>query len=226
MRRPWLFIVLFGVALSLAASVLAFVDLGLLPWMVSRGTGVVAFGLLTASMVLGLGMSTRLANRIIPKPALYEIHSFISVLTLLFVLVHAGVLLFDGYAGFGSADILVPFASSYRPFATGLGVVAAWALVAVTVSSWLRPRLSYRVWRHIHYLSFGVWAAGLAHGVLAGSDAGNPLVAQLYWSGGASVAGLLTYRVLTAVSASDRQSESGTTRAGTGGQPRVTPAAR
>lgn len=185
---------------SLVASTFALValDPGHLPWIVSRATGIVAFGLLTGSMLLGLGMTTRLAQRVLPKSAAYEIHAFVSVLTLLFVFIHAGALLFDGFIGFGARSILIPFTSAYRPMATGIGVVAAWALVAVTLSTWLRPRLSYRAWRRVHYLSFGVWAAGLVHGVLAGTDTTNALVAQLYWSGAAAVAGLLTYRVLAA----------------------------
>lgn len=223
MRRWIFFSTLFSGSLVASAGVLVSIDPGHIPWVVSRATGIVAFVLLTGSMLLGLGMSTRLAHRILPKAALYEVHAFVSVLTLLFVLVHAGALLFDGYIGFGASSILVPFASDYRPLATGTGIVAAWALVAVTVSFWLRPRLSYRTWRSIHYLSFGVWAAGLAHGVLAGTDTGGPVIAQLYSSSAAAVAGLFTYRVLTTVSAANRQRGTQHTAEGGGKQPRATP---
>lgn len=214
---------LFFISLAVSAIALAYTDLGRLPWAVSRASGIVVFLLLTVSIVFGLGMSTRLAHRIIPKAMLYEIHSFVSVLTLLFVLVHAGFLLFDGYIAFGAQDILVPFASSYRPFATGLGVISAWVLGAVTLSSWLRPRLSYRMWRRLHYLSFAVWGAGLAHGVLTGTDTANPVVAQLYWSSAAAVAGLVTYRILFALAARNRLANTAT-RAGAQPNPRATPA--
>lgn len=209
MHRWLLFSALFSASLVASAVLLVSFDAGHIPWIVSRASGIVAFALLTGSMLLGLGMSTRLAHGIVSKVAVYEIHSFVSVLTLLFVFIHAGALLFDGYIGFGAGSILIPFSSAYQPLATGIGIVAAWVLVAVTVSTWLRPRLSYRTWRSIHYMSFGVWAAGLVHGVLAGTDTANPLVAQLYWSGAAAVAGLLTYRVLAALAASSRNRSEG-----------------
>jgi methionine sulfoxide reductase heme-binding subunit len=220
MRRWLFFSALFSGTLVASTGMLVAIDPGHIPWIVSRATGIVAFALLTGSMLLGLCMSTRLASRILPKVAAYEIHAFVSVLTLLFVFVHAGALLFDGYIGFGPASILLPFASAYRPLATGIGIVAAWVLVAVTVSTWLRPRLSYKAWRSIHYLSFGVWAAGLVHGVLAGTDTANPLVAQLYWSSAAAVAGLLTFRVLSAIAAGKRtRPESSPATRSTGGMP-------
>jgi hypothetical protein len=49
----------------------------------------------------------------------------------------------DSYAKFGALDLLVPFASWYRPVWTGLGIIAAYLALAVyAASTFDRNRLS------------------------------------------------------------------------------------
>ena len=66
--------------------------------------------------------------------------------------------------------MLVPFTSSYRPFAVGLGVTAAELMAAVGLTNLFRKQLPHTVWRKAHYLTLAVWALASLHGVLAGTD--------------------------------------------------------
>lgn len=170
-------------------------DHGTLPWMISRASGIVAFALLSASVIFGLLQSTKAADGWLSRPFVFAIHQFVSVLAVTFIGLHAGSLLFDGFLQFGPARLLIPFLSLYRPFWVGLGVIAGWLAAIVTASFWMRSRIGQKRWRTLHYASFAAYVLALAHGIAAGSDTGLALVQLLYIGSGATVAGLLTYRL-------------------------------
>jgi methionine sulfoxide reductase heme-binding subunit len=92
---------------------------------------------------------------------------------------------------------IVPFTSHYRPFAVGLGVTAADLLAAVGISNLLRSRLPRGVWRKVHYLTIAVWVLSSVHGVLAGTDRGDPWFAGVVAAAAAAV--LLAFGVRTRV---------------------------
>lgn len=79
----------------------------------------------------------------------------------------------------GLAQELVPFTSPYRPFAVGLGVAAMELLAAVGISNTLRRRIPHGAWRKLHYLTLPAWLLASLHGVLAGTDAGDPWFAGI-----------------------------------------------
>ncbi|MEO6045785.1 MAG: hypothetical protein ABIQ47_17945 [Tepidiformaceae bacterium] len=170
-------------------------ELGTLPWMLSRVSGLVAFVLLSSSVVFGLLISTKAADGVLPRPFVFTIHQFLSVLTLTFLGVHAGSLLFDGFLHFGPVSLVVPFAAPYRPFWVGLGVISAWATAIVTASFWMRGHIGQKAWRKLHYASFVAYLLSLVHGVTAGTDTALPLVSWTYVVSFALVAALLVYRI-------------------------------
>ena len=67
---------------------------------------------------------------------------------------------------------MVPFASTYQPFWTGLGAAAADLLLAVVVTSVVRIRLPWRLWRVLHFAAYVLWPVALVHGLgIGGADA-------------------------------------------------------
>lgn len=170
-------------------------DFGHAPWYISRASGLVAFVLLTISVVLGLLLSTKSPRPLVPRALAFDLHQFTGILVLTLIGVHAGILLFDGFAPLSAPAVLVPFAASSEPLLTGLGVIGAWTLVAVTATFWVRRRIGQRAWRRIHYLSFVAWLLALVHGYAQGSDTSLPFVNAIYVLSAAVVAGLLTYRI-------------------------------
>jgi len=146
------------------------VDTGHLTWYVARASGLVAWGLVVASILWGLVMATRVLERR-PHPAwLLNMHKFLGVLTLVFVGVHVGSILLDSFVHFGLADVLVPLASSWHPVAVACGIVGMYLLVAIQVTSWLRKHMKPSVWRSIHLTSYGVFAITTVHMLAAGTD--------------------------------------------------------
>ena len=43
-------------------------------------------------------------------------------------------------------------------------------LLALTVTSLLRSRISYRAWRVLHWTAYACWPVALAHGLGTGTD--------------------------------------------------------
>lgn len=200
--------VLLGAALLLvfdAAAVRMGIAAGAVPkiegtslWITSRAAGVTAFLALTLDVVFGLFVSTGAADRLIPRARSVEVHRFLSTVALSLTGAHALLLLGDRFVRFDILDVLVPFLSSYRPFAIALGALAAYGALVVHVSFGLRRRIGAKTWRGIHYLSFFVFATALAHGLLAGSDSGSPGMQALYVAAITVVALLGLYRVFSA----------------------------
>jgi sulfoxide reductase heme-binding subunit YedZ len=165
-------------------------------WYVARSGGMLAFALLTVTVLLGLLLAGRKTLPRWPRFAVEDVHRFANLLTWSFVGVHVVALLADTFIGFSLAEVLVPFASHYRPAATAAGVVGAELLAALAITNTYRKRLPYAVWRRAHYLNFGVWALALVHGVAAGTDTGAAWAIPLYVAAAASVACATAWRVL------------------------------
>lgn len=150
-------------------------------WLVARAAGLAAFGFLTLSMWLGLGMSTRLLG---PKrqKTLLAWHRTIVWTGLSLVGLHVTALLFDPTIHFGPASVLVPFAAPWHPGAVAAGVVAGWLALTLAVSFRLRKWIGQRGWRRLHYASFGAFALSLGHALAVGTDLrglGGPALAAL-----------------------------------------------
>jgi methionine sulfoxide reductase heme-binding subunit len=164
-------------------------------WYAARASGLVAYGLVTAVVCLGLVLSSRPTWRRWPRFALEDVHRFAGVLAGTFVGLHVLTIAIDSYVPFSLTQLFVPFTAGYRPFWTGLGVVAFELLLAVGLSTRWRRRLGHRTWRRLHYLAFPVWGAATFHGLGAGTDSTGSPVFLLYVSAMALVAALVAWRI-------------------------------
>lgn len=145
-----------------------------LAWYLARATGYVAWGLLSASLVLGLLLSTKLAKGHLTPAWILDLHRFLGGTSVLFTAVHVAGVIADNNVHFGLLDVLVPFVSSWRPFAVALGVIAMYMLVAVETTSLLMKRLPRRLWRRIHLASYFLFWIATFHLLMAGTDSSAP----------------------------------------------------
>jgi predicted ferric reductase len=156
-------------------------------WYFARSAGILAYLLLTASVLLGILLAGK-AKVTWPRFAVEELHRYLAILTGVFIVLHGATLLLDTVVPIGLVQELVPFTSSYRPFAVGLGVTAMELIAAVGLSNLLKPQIPYRWWRNVHYLTLAAWLLAAAHGILAGTDAGDPWFAAIAAGSVAAVA--------------------------------------
>ena len=166
-------------------------------WYLSRSSAMVAYVLLWASMALGVSITNKLARLWPGAPTAFDLHQYLSLLGMGFALVHVFTLLGDTYIGYNLVQILVPFASAaYRPVWVGLGQVALYLLIPVTLSFYARKRLGTRGWRTVHGLSYAFFGMALLHGLFSGTDTGTFWTTALYGFTGVSLLCLTGYRVL------------------------------
>lgn len=146
-------------------------------WHVARASGIVAWLMLTATVVWGVATSAGLFGARRRSPWLVDLHRWLGALTVTFVALHLGSLVADSYVQFGLADLIVPFASDWKPMPVALGVVALWGLLAVQGTSLAMRRLRRRTWHTVHLVGYLVFVLGSFHGITAGTDAAQPLYA-------------------------------------------------
>jgi len=141
-------------------------------WFMSRAAGIVAWVLLSCSVIIGMTMSSR-RNQPLPTGWALDLHRFFSMLAIVFLGIHLAALVPDNFVEFGLAELFIPMASTWEPSAVAWGIVAFWLLLAVEITSLLRARLPHRLWRGVHLLSFVVWISGTVHLLFAGTDVGH-----------------------------------------------------
>jgi sulfoxide reductase heme-binding subunit YedZ len=139
-------------------------------WFITRAAGLMAYLLFWLSTVWGLAVSSKIFDRLLNRPFTFDTHGYLSLLALGFIFLHVAVLLWDSYAPFSIVQLLVPFTSTYRPLAVGLGIISLYLTLLVTVSFYLRRRIGYKTSRLLHYSSFLAYAGATVHGILAGTD--------------------------------------------------------
>lgn len=170
-----------------------------LAWYVSRSAGMVAWGLVTASIAWGLVLSSKTVRRRGAPAWFLDLHRFLATMSIVLVLIHVVALLFDDYAKIVVREIALPFASpsraGYRPAPIAWGIVGAYVLVALQITSWLMHRIPRRVWHAIHLGSFLLFTVATVHGFQIGTDRRNVLVEWVAISGFVLVASMITVRL-------------------------------
>jgi hypothetical protein len=164
-------------------------------WYLTRGTGVVALLLLTASVVLGTLSSARWKSSRMPRFVVGGLHRNLTLLAVVFVAVHVVTTVADGFAPITLLDGLVPFLSPYRPLWLGLGTVAFDLVLALVLTSVLRARLGYRSWRVVHWFAYAAWPIALVHAFGTGSDARFGWMAIVGFASCAAVAAAVIIRI-------------------------------
>lgn len=163
-------------------------------WYATRAAGLMTWTTATASVVVGLMLSAR-AIRARTGPWFLDLHRFLGGISVVFLIAHIATLWADSYVEFGPKELFVPGASPWRSEAIAWGIIAAYLLIAVEVSSLLRKRISGKLWRLIHFMSFAAMVAGSYHAWLAGSDVKNPITWAIAGIGSLLVLGLISMRL-------------------------------
>jgi len=167
-----------------------------IPWYLTRSAGLVAYLLLFGTVVLGISVRTKGLDRVLARWRVTDLHTFLSILVLVFVALHAGVLLLDTFMGFSAWQVFIPFSAPYRPIWTSLGVISAYLLVIISLSFLVRRWIGYKAWRTLHYSNFVIYVAALVHGIYTGTDSPTLWGAAIYFFTAGTVLALVLYRIV------------------------------
>jgi sulfoxide reductase heme-binding subunit YedZ len=165
-------------------------------WILARASGMLAYALLTASVLVGIVLRARPFGRSLRPATVTDLHRFLAVLGLGALLLHGAALVLDDAVDISPAALLVPGLVPYRPLWTSAGVLAGELTLLIYVSFSLRRRIGTRAWRRLHWLTYLVFALGTLHGLAAGSDSDRTWALSLYGAAVGSVVAAAAWRAL------------------------------
>jgi methionine sulfoxide reductase heme-binding subunit len=167
-------------------------------WYATRASGYTALVLLSATVVVGLLTSMRQSTRDWPRFVVQSLHRNLSLLVVVFLLIHIATSVLDPFAKLSVSDAVIPFVAGYRPLWLGLGVVSCELLIAITITSLVRHRLGWRAWRVVHMLAYVSWPIAVVHGIGTGSDTKSVWALLLVTGCVVVVIGALVWRLAVA----------------------------
>jgi sulfoxide reductase heme-binding subunit YedZ len=164
-------------------------------WLAGRSAGVVAMLLITVSVIIGLSMATRVMPARWKRGAV-GLHQHLSLIALGAIGAHGALLAADPWLKAGVSGVTVPFALSYRPVWTGLGIIGGYLAVILALSFYARRRIGGRLWRRMHRFTVVAYALSLAHALGSGTDTSIPIVRYVVLASALPVVFLFVLRML------------------------------
>jgi methionine sulfoxide reductase heme-binding subunit len=134
----------------------------------SADIGLVAVGLATANLLLGLLMALRYSPvRYWPHRRFnyFRLHNWTGYLALAAAVLHPVVLLFSSTARFRLLDVLYPVHSPSQPLENTIGAIGFYLILIVVVTSYFRLRLGRRIWKAFHFVIYAAAAALFWHSI-------------------------------------------------------------
>lgn len=178
-------------------------------WYISRGTGIMAFIVLTEVVAFGLLMSSKslIKWKFIASPTALEMHHVMSYLGFMLVIAHFVALFFDETIKLRFMETFIPFIIQ-RNFKSamgvdlgipmGLGILAFYSMLLIQFTSYFRKKLvSLKVWRTVHYASFAMYLLFLGHGIFTGTDTKALWMQAIYAISAVIVLSLLFVRIFS-----------------------------
>jgi len=137
---------------------------------VSSVVGLVAVGVFTVQILLGLLISTGY-NPVRQWPRrrmkLFTLHNWLGYIGLATAFTHPLILLGSSTAGFRPFDIAVPIWSPTQPLPTTLGAIAFYLVTFVVLTSYFRKLFGRHRWKQLHYTAYAAAVVLYVHGVMA-----------------------------------------------------------
>jgi predicted ferric reductase len=169
-----------------------------IPWMwfAMRASGITAWTLLSATIMWGLLLRTRILPATSPV-RLMNLHKYLGSLALLTLAIHLVTVFLDPTLGFTWANILIPFTAAWKPLALATGIIAAYLMVPVQLVARVRAKMGKAgaTWfNRTHLIAYAAWPLATAHYVMAGTDALVPASIMLISSVTLVIVLLLTAR--------------------------------
>jgi methionine sulfoxide reductase heme-binding subunit len=142
----------------------------------SADVGLVAVGLVTANLLLGLMIALRYSPvRYWPHRHFnyFWLHNCTGYVLLGTSILHPVILLFSSTAKFRLIDIVYPVHSPSQPLDNTIGAIALYLLAIVVVTSYLRVTLGRKTWKAFHFVTYAAAIALFWHSIFTDSELKN-----------------------------------------------------
>jgi sulfoxide reductase heme-binding subunit YedZ len=164
-------------------------------WLASRGTGIVAFALLTAAVSLGLIVSARDKSRPGMAALLRGLHEHLALAGLVAIGTHGALLLGDPFLRASVLDVTTGFTMAHEPLWVGLGALAGWLTLVLVGAAYLKTKLKGPWWKRAHRFLLLAWGLAVAHTLGAGTDVATTWMRAILVLGAAPLAYGLALRL-------------------------------
>ncbi|AZN39729.1 ferric reductase-like transmembrane domain-containing protein [Paenibacillus albus] len=148
-------------------------------WPIIRTLGVASYVMIALGICLGILYSFPQWSRE-SKADIYKLHSFLTISGTAVGLLHGVFTVIDTYMPFSWMELLVPFAAQNHPVLNGLGILAAYGMLIVILTTDLRNKLKKKLWFLIHLSSYPIFVMAFLHGYLLGTDTQLPAIRLVY----------------------------------------------
>ncbi|MFZ2190320.1 MAG: ferric reductase-like transmembrane domain-containing protein [Candidatus Magasanikiibacteriota bacterium] len=165
-------------------------------WYSTRAAGIISYILLFLISVSGIALSTGLLYKFFGQVWGWRIHQWIGIFMILSLVGHVVALAFDKFVIFSIAELLIPFASDYKPILVALGIISFYFFIILISTSLFVIQTKYKLWRKIHYLSFPMFVGAFIHSIYLGTDSHTLPMLILYWSTGIILIMFVVYRMV------------------------------
>ncbi len=143
---------------------------------ISGTMGLIATGLLTFNFLLGMMLSTAYKKQVywkklpetIKKVSIDDLHNWTAYVAMFFVILHPLFLLLDKAQKFTLTDVLWPVNAPKQSNIVLLGTISFYAfiIVIITTQKVIKKKMSFRLWKNIHLISYATALLFLVHGLL------------------------------------------------------------
>ena len=166
-------------------------------WFLSRTAGVLAYLLFFTTICFGLLQTVKQSNRVMAKWQSLDLHKFVALLGVGFLILHIFSLLGDHYFNFSVGQLLFPANEPYRPVPVAVGIISLWSVVVIFVAFQARRVIGRGAWRLLHPAATLLFFAALFHAVTAGTDSSLPWIQWMY----VLTAGIAVFALVTQLTA-------------------------
>lgn len=153
-------------------------------WFLSRASGFLAYIFLWLSILFGLAIRNIFLKKVINPAHSFELHNFTSISAVFWALLHGVSFLFhDSEYSMNLGDIFIPLYSQHSFFDSNylaLGIIAFYVLVVIVFTSFIRSKISYKIWKVVHSLNLFLVPLLAIHVILLGTDMQYQAVRYLF----------------------------------------------
>ena len=135
----------------------------------SSTVGLVAIGLLTLNILIGLLLSMHynpVRNWPHRRINTVKVHNWTAYAALAASLVHPLLILASATAHFHLVDIVYPVHAPKQPIVNTIGAVALYLLLITVATSYFRFEIGRRIWKPLHYATYALFATYAVHSIL------------------------------------------------------------
>lgn len=185
--------IIIGVALEGTADSFHLNSAQTLPWIIEGASAFAAYWVITASVIVGLLLSTRILNRATHGDCAYSMQSDLALIGLGLAGVHGTLIvvhqpLEDAINSFVSPGI------AQNPMLIGLGQVSLFILASAVAMAWSRKHAGHKNLRVLFALTLIVFALSSLHAFIYRSGLDDVWFTWIYAATTAMVALLISYR--------------------------------